>query len=104
MTLDKIRNLIARAAHPGTPVEEARTSAVIACRMIVEHGVHLDLSPNLSPWLDLLRSVFDAVTAPPEDGRSAFLRYARNPAPANRRPVKGGTKKRQKRRAKKRKP
>lgn len=39
--LPKIQALIARAAHPETPVEEARTSAVIAAKLILEHEVVL---------------------------------------------------------------
>lgn len=39
--LAKIEALIARAAHPDTPVEEARTSAVIAAKLIREHEVVL---------------------------------------------------------------
>lgn len=39
--LDKIQALISRAAHPETPVEEARTSAVIAVKLIVDHKIEL---------------------------------------------------------------
>lgn len=39
--LPKIQALLSRAAHPETPVEEARTSAVIAAKLIVEHQVVL---------------------------------------------------------------
>ena len=39
--LPKIEALIARAVHPDTPVEEARTSAVIALRLIREHEIKL---------------------------------------------------------------
>jgi hypothetical protein len=39
--LAKIEALIARAAHPDTPIEEARTSAVIAAKLIREHEVVL---------------------------------------------------------------
>lgn len=41
--LEKIRRLLERAAHESTPVEEARTSAVIAARLIIEHEVELHL-------------------------------------------------------------
>lgn len=64
MTLDKIRNLVARAAHPSTPVEEARTSAVIACRMIVDNDVDLRLpgapqqAPEIFKWIDFLSVIF----------------------------------------------
>ncbi len=37
--LDRIRALLARAAHPTTPEEEARTSAVQAARLIGKHEV-----------------------------------------------------------------
>ena len=33
----RVQALVARAAHEGTPVEEARSSAVIACKLIHEH-------------------------------------------------------------------
>lgn len=38
-TLDRIRALLARAAHPTTPEEEARTSAVQAARLIARYDV-----------------------------------------------------------------
>jgi hypothetical protein len=34
--LERVRALLARAVHPETPTEEARTSAVIACKQIVK--------------------------------------------------------------------
>jgi hypothetical protein len=37
--LERIDNLISRAIHPTTPIEEARTSAFIAVKMISEHGL-----------------------------------------------------------------
>ena len=37
--IDRITKLIARAAHEGTPEEEARSSAFIACRLIQKHGL-----------------------------------------------------------------
>lgn len=46
--LDKIRRLLERAAHESTPVEEARTSAVIAAKLIIEHEVELRL-PGTGP-------------------------------------------------------
>lgn len=46
--LEKIRRLLERAAHASTPVEEARTSAVIAARLIIEHEVELYL-PGQTP-------------------------------------------------------
>ncbi len=71
--LDKIRKLIALAAHPTTPVEEARTSAVHACRLIVENGVALHdardrsnvydrTAPPTFDWRDLLEVLFRAAT------------------------------------------
>ena len=50
--LPKIEALIARAVHPDTPVEEARTSAVIALKLIREHEVRLvekDSPPIFGP-------------------------------------------------------
>ena len=38
-TLERIRALLARAAHATTPEEEARTSAVQAARLIARHGL-----------------------------------------------------------------
>jgi len=43
--LDRARGLVARAAHPKTPETEARTCAVLACRLIQEHGL-LDHHPG----------------------------------------------------------
>lgn len=42
-TLEKVRNLLVRAGHPGTPEEEARTSAAIAARMIYACGFVVEL-------------------------------------------------------------
>lgn len=39
--LEKIRALIHRAVHPSTPIEEARTAAIIALRMATEAGLEL---------------------------------------------------------------
>lgn len=47
--LDKIRALVTRAAHPETPVEEARTSAVIACKLIVQEKVELVVKNGRAP-------------------------------------------------------
>ncbi len=38
MTFEKIKPLVTRTAHANTPVEEARTCGVIACKLIVEHA------------------------------------------------------------------
>ena len=35
--LVRVRSLVDRAAHEATPEEEARTSAVIACKLIAKH-------------------------------------------------------------------
>lgn len=48
--VDKIRRLLERAAHEGTPVEEARTSAVIAAKLIVEHKVELRAPGDAGIW------------------------------------------------------
>lgn len=37
--LERAKALLARAIHAGTPQEEARSSAVIACKLIAEHGL-----------------------------------------------------------------
>jgi hypothetical protein len=37
--ITKIENLLARAAHDGTPEEEARTSAHVAAKLMAEHKV-----------------------------------------------------------------
>ena len=42
-TLAKVRALLARAGHPNTPEEEARTSAVIAAKMIYSCGLEVNL-------------------------------------------------------------
>lgn len=36
---DKVRKLLARASHPNTPEEEARTSAHIAAKLMAEHKI-----------------------------------------------------------------
>lgn len=57
--LDKIRKLLERAAHGSTPVEEARTSAVIAAKLIIEHEVELRLPRPSSPSIeDLMSQMF----------------------------------------------
>ena len=43
-TLQKVLALLARAAHPHTPEEEARTSAIIAARMIFASGLQIGAS------------------------------------------------------------
>lgn len=85
MTLNRIRHLIARAAHPNTPVEEARSCGVIACRLIVEHKLDLRAPTDLSTpssgafvdWLELFRSIFQSVSRTDRGGVSDFMRYAR---------------------------
>ena len=41
----QVLSLIERAVHPTTPEEEARTSALIACRLIQKHGLLLASAP-----------------------------------------------------------
>lgn len=43
--LDRIRNLIERAAHPTANEHEARNAAVEACRLIKKHEVRLEIGP-----------------------------------------------------------
>lgn len=62
--LDKLRALLERAAHAETPVEEARTSAVIAAKMIVQNKVELRLPTNGATdanGLDFLRNEIDEI-------------------------------------------
>jgi hypothetical protein len=47
--IPKVQALIARAAHPETPVEEARTSAVIACKLIAEHELVIQVKNGAPP-------------------------------------------------------
>jgi hypothetical protein len=44
--LAKINKLLARAAHPTTPEEEARSSAHIAAKLMAQHGVKLTLGAD----------------------------------------------------------
>lgn len=48
---ERVDALLARALHENTPPEEARTSAMIACRIIADHRL-LDPQPEAkrSPW------------------------------------------------------
>jgi uncharacterized protein DUF2786 len=41
---DKIRKLLALAAHPNTPVDEARTAAVTAARLMAENKVEVGVA------------------------------------------------------------
>jgi hypothetical protein len=41
---DKIRKLLALAAHPNTPVEEARTAALSAARLMAENKVEVGVA------------------------------------------------------------
>lgn len=106
----------------GAPVHAhggARTSAVIACRLIVEHEIVLH-APGQGPaapfaWLDLLRAVVQSVSRSDRSGVTDFASYVRT-SPNNPRPYrtnsadpprdttwpKTSTKKRRKRRAKRR--
>lgn len=112
MTIDKVRQLIALAAHPTTPTDEARTSAVIACRLIIENGFDVrapnDLASSRLDWFDLFQTFFGAAMrhaaqhSPVDD----FMSYVRKPPRPPRQNgysgQKGGTKKRRKKRAKRR--
>ncbi len=48
-TLERVRKLVALAASPER--EEARTSAVLVCRLIREHGLHVveEVAPPRAP-------------------------------------------------------
>ncbi len=55
--IDKVKLLIARAVHASTPKEESRTSAVLACKLIVEHDIQLgEKISGLRGFLDVLES------------------------------------------------
>jgi hypothetical protein len=47
--LARVLALVERAAHDGTPEEEARTSAVIACKLIHKHDLLRLLPPAAEP-------------------------------------------------------
>lgn len=78
---DKIRKLLALAAHPNTPVDEARTSAVLAAKLMAEHGIDVGAAPE-TPFLGppaqsfLGLMIFDLITA-----MTARARQARPPPP-----------------------
>lgn len=63
--LERLRRLIARATHESTPVEEARTCGVIACRLIDRLGLLDQASApqqpiqGPSPWRKI-RSRYEA--------------------------------------------
>lgn len=42
--VERVRKLIALSGSPDEP--EARTAALMACRLIREHNLHVDLSPG----------------------------------------------------------
>jgi hypothetical protein len=44
--LERVRALLERAGHPDTPPEEARTSAVLAARMIREYKLEVSHQPS----------------------------------------------------------
>lgn len=83
--LDKIRALVTRAAHPETPVEEARTSAVIACKLIVQEKVELVVKNGRAPtpggrvWAP--SSDVDWFTIVDEILRNGFGPFGRRPPP-----------------------
>jgi len=52
----RVAYLLERAAHEGTPVDEARTSAVIAAKKIKEHGFSvIDLKEYDAWWKEQLQ-------------------------------------------------
>lgn len=48
----RVRDLMARAAHPGTPPEEARTAAHLAVQIAARHGMVLVHESELSMLRD----------------------------------------------------
>lgn len=59
--LEKVRRLVERAAHPGTPRHEAETAAIEACRRIHEHdllGARAAEKTAEPPRSVVMRSVF----------------------------------------------
>ena len=48
-TLERVRLLLERAGHPGTPEEEARTSATLAARLIYAHGYMVSYPATAPP-------------------------------------------------------
>jgi hypothetical protein len=76
-TFERVRSLISRALHPGTPVEEARTSAVIACRLLAEHG---PLRPDTQP-VDLESIEREAFDRGYMEGAADAKRMASPPVP-----------------------
>jgi len=76
-TTTRIQSLIERAAHPETPIEEARTSALIAVRMIAK-----DKSLEKLAAFEASAAAFQEVEArerprpekPPDDGTYRVMR------------------------------
>lgn len=54
--LIRVRALIDRAAHEATPEEEARSSAVIACKLIHKHSLLATVATTFSAAEDFTRS------------------------------------------------
>lgn len=52
--IGRIKSLIDRAAHEGTPEEESRSCAVIAVKLIKKHNLSVGSSKGLSPEDELL--------------------------------------------------
>lgn len=63
----RVLALLERATHPGTPEEEARTTAMIACRLLVEHRLlEAPAPPAPAP---------DVIMPPSHYGRRAWVPY-----------------------------
>lgn len=57
--IEKIQRLLERAAHEATPVEEARTSGVIAAKLIIEHKVELRMPGGARVFAPDVKDVVD---------------------------------------------
>jgi hypothetical protein len=97
--LDKVRQLIAMTAVDN--IEEARSMAHAACKLMREHKVVLSLPPSVSPveqaLHDAFRSTQAPVGAPPKPTGSAWSAHAPPPPEAQkeaekvRRPARSGS-------------
>lgn len=106
--LERVRSLIARAVHPDTPVEEARTSAMIACKLIAEHKLldntaeavrdsynkawpeaakykkRRDSTPQQVRWEDILNDLMrEAVQAEQDRRKNPFIDFKTRPRDIN---------------------
>lgn len=72
-TLEKIRAIVNRAVHPSTPIEEARTAALIALRMATEAGLELVPTADRAALAEFRKSA--------ERFREASARVTRNETP-----------------------